>query len=164
MASTGSLIHACVQQREPGCTSALPGDQERKRDGKEGHPPFQRAVNPTLRRGDDCRRTAVRGCVSQDSLLSAAPYGHVSRLSPERGWWQTEILSPHKCTDKKHHFPLHCRSLLQLSTGGPDSTGGGSHASCGAAVIPSFCVCSHVCSFLVSCGVYETAVMRELRV
>lgn len=96
--------------------------EEWEGDRKEGHPPFQRPINPTLQRGDDCRRNPVTGCVSQDSFIPAAPYVHVSRLPPDPGWWQIEIGSQHKRADKKHNFPLHCRSLLQLSTAAPACT------------------------------------------
>ena len=60
------------------------------------------------------------GILSQDSFISAAPSVHDSRLPADPGWWQTEVVSHHQRADKKHHFPLHCCSLLQLSAAGPD--------------------------------------------
>lgn len=73
--------------------------------------------------------TTAGGILSQDAFISAAPYVPVSRLPPEPGWWQTEILSHHKRADKKHNFPLHCWSLLQLSTAAPACTDGFTEAA-----------------------------------
>lgn len=116
--STVKLIHVLIQQRKPHSTSWQPYCSEERKKTEEGHLPLHSSINPMLSEGDSCRQKPVTSCLSQDSSIFASPFVYISELPSDLTHLRhTEIISHHKQADRKHHFPLHCWSLLQGNQG-----------------------------------------------